>query len=170
MLAGEIRRFGCPGVSSFWTRLKPKVLNRSAKLFISAARIGECCRQAIQARTEKATPRIAGGFDNQARERVHAPEPGINGKFGIRTLSLSMLNLAKHLPESSGLDLKHLLVEPGKTISLRKDFDPKHTGDFKAKTGALAELKLNIERLSTEQDVLYAGDTYALLLVFQALD
>jgi PPK2 family polyphosphate:nucleotide phosphotransferase len=30
---------------------------------------------------------------------------------------------------------------------------------------------LNIERLlSTEQDVLYAGDTYALLLVFQALD
>jgi PPK2 family polyphosphate:nucleotide phosphotransferase len=81
-----------------------------------------------------------------------------------------MLNLAKHLPESSGLDLKHLFVEPGRTISLRKDFDPKHNGNFKDKTEALAELKLNIERLSTEQDVLYAGDTYALLLVFQALD
>ena len=34
----------------------------------------------------------------------------------------------------------------------------------------MAELKLNIERLSTEQDVLYAGGTYAVLLVFQALD
>jgi PPK2 family polyphosphate:nucleotide phosphotransferase len=170
MLAGEIRRFRCPGVSSCWTRLKPKALNRSAKLLLSAARTGEFCRQAIQARNEKTAQRMAGGFDNQTRERVHASERGIIGKFGIRTLSLSMLNLAKHLPESSGLDLKHLLVEPGRTISLRKDFDPKHTGEFKAKMGALAELKLNIERLSTEQDVLYAGDTYALLLVFQALD
>ena len=38
-----------------------------------------------------------------------------------------MRNLANHLPESSGFDLKHLLVEPGGKISLRKDFDPKYT-------------------------------------------
>src|ERR1700732_1232012 len=81
-----------------------------------------------------------------------------------------MRNLAKHLPASSGFDLKHLLVEPGRTISLRKDFDPKYSGGFKDKEGASAELKLNVERLASEQDVLYAGDTYALLLVFQALD
>jgi PPK2 family polyphosphate:nucleotide phosphotransferase len=81
-----------------------------------------------------------------------------------------MRNLAKHLPASSGFELKHLLVDPGRTISLRKDFDPKYTGGFRDKEGALAELKLNIERLAGEQDVLYAGDTYALLLVFQALD
>jgi PPK2 family polyphosphate:nucleotide phosphotransferase len=81
-----------------------------------------------------------------------------------------MRNLADHLPESSGFDLKHLLVEPGKTISLKKDFDPKYTGEFKGKEEALTELKLNVERLAKEQAVLYGGDTYALLLVFQALD
>jgi PPK2 family polyphosphate:nucleotide phosphotransferase len=81
-----------------------------------------------------------------------------------------MRNLAKHLPASSGFELKHLLVDPGRTISLKKDFDPKYTGGFRDKEGALAELRLNIERLAAEQDVLYAGDTYALLLVFQALD
>jgi PPK2 family polyphosphate:nucleotide phosphotransferase len=81
-----------------------------------------------------------------------------------------MRNLADYLPESSGFDLKHLLVEPGKTISLKKDFDPKYTGEFKGKEEALTELKLNVERLAKEQAVLYGGDTYALLLVFQALD
>jgi PPK2 family polyphosphate:nucleotide phosphotransferase len=93
-----------------------------------------------------------------------------DGNFAIRTISLEMRNLAKHLPESSGFDLKHLLVEPGTRISLGKDFDPKYTGDFKEKEGALAELELNVERLASEQDVLYAADAYALLLVFQALD
>ncbi len=81
-----------------------------------------------------------------------------------------MRNLAKHLPESSGIDLKHLLVEPGRTISLRKDFDSQYTGKLKGKEGALAELKLNVDRLASEQDIFYAGETYALLLVFQALD
>jgi PPK2 family polyphosphate:nucleotide phosphotransferase len=81
-----------------------------------------------------------------------------------------MRNLANHLPESSGFDLTHLLVEPGRKISLRKDFDPKYTGGFKAKEAALAELKSNIERMASQQDVLSAGDTYALLVVFQALD
>ena len=88
----------------------------------------------------------------------------------MTAIFLTMRNLAKHLSESSGFDLKHLLVEPGKKISLAKDFDPKYTGVFKAKEEALAELKLNVERLAVEQDVLYAGDTYALLVVFQALD
>jgi PPK2 family polyphosphate:nucleotide phosphotransferase len=81
-----------------------------------------------------------------------------------------MRNLAKHLPATSGFDLKHLLVEPDTKISLKRDFDPKYTGGFKSKEGALAELKPNIERMAREQEVLSAGDTYALLLVFQALD
>jgi PPK2 family polyphosphate:nucleotide phosphotransferase len=96
--------------------------------------------------------------------------PVIDGKVGISTLSLAMRNLAKHLPQSSGFDLKHLLVEPGKKISLIKDFNPKYTGAFKDKEGAVAELKLSVERLEGEQEILYAADTYALLLVFQALD
>ena len=81
-----------------------------------------------------------------------------------------MRNLAKHLPATSGFDLKHLLVEPDTKISLRRDFDPTYTGGFKSKEGALAELKPNIERMAREQEVLSAGDTYALLVVFQALD
>jgi PPK2 family polyphosphate:nucleotide phosphotransferase len=81
-----------------------------------------------------------------------------------------MRNLAKQLPETSGFDLKHLLIEPERKISLRKDFDPNYTGRFKTKEGALGELKSNIETMASEQAVLAAGDTYALLLVFQALD
>jgi PPK2 family polyphosphate:nucleotide phosphotransferase len=81
-----------------------------------------------------------------------------------------MRNLAKHLPETSGFDLKHLLVEPERKISLKKDFDPKYTGSFETKVGALGELKSNIKGMASEQDVLAAGDTHALLLVFQAPD
>jgi PPK2 family polyphosphate:nucleotide phosphotransferase len=97
--------------------------------------------------------------------------PGpFDGKFGRSAISLMMRNLAKYLPESPGFDLKHLLVEPGKTVSLSKDFDTKYIGDFKAKEEASEELKKSVERLGVEQDVLYAGDTYALLVVLQALD
>ncbi len=81
-----------------------------------------------------------------------------------------MRNLTKYLPESCGFDLEHVLVEPDKKISLTKDFDPKYTGEYKDKEGALEELKLNVEQLAGEQDVLYAGDTYAVLILFQALD
>jgi PPK2 family polyphosphate:nucleotide phosphotransferase len=81
-----------------------------------------------------------------------------------------MRNLAKHLPDSSGFDLKHILVEPGKPISLKKDFDPAYSGNFKDKEETLTELRLNIEQLAGQQDILYANDTYALLVVLQALD
>src|SRR6202521_4092457 len=81
-----------------------------------------------------------------------------------------MRNLAKHLPDSSGFDLKHILVEPGKPISLKKDFDPAYSGNFKDKEETLTELRLNIEQLAGQQDILYANVTYALLLIFQALD
>src|SRR6195256_3355053 len=81
-----------------------------------------------------------------------------------------MLNLAKHLPDSSGFDLKHLFVEPSASISLKKDFDSAYTGNFQAKEGTLAELRLNVEQLASQQDILYANDTYSLLIIFQAPD
>jgi PPK2 family polyphosphate:nucleotide phosphotransferase len=81
-----------------------------------------------------------------------------------------MRNLATHLPGSSGFDLKHILVEPGKTISLKKEFDPAYSGNFKEKEETLTELRLNIEQLASQQDILYANETYALLLVLQGLD
>jgi hypothetical protein len=46
-----------------------------------------------------------------------------------------MRNLAKHLPDSSGFDLKHILVEPGKPISLKKDFEIRRTAQIGKRLG-----------------------------------
>jgi PPK2 family polyphosphate:nucleotide phosphotransferase len=60
-------------------------------------------------------------------------------------------------------------VAPGTRVSLRK-YDPADTGGFRDKTGAERALAKSIEQLSRQQDVLYAQDTYALLIIFQAMD
>lgn len=65
---------------------------------------------------------------------------------------------------------KDVLVPPGSEISLRKDFDPGFTGGYDDKAGALAQVAANVEKLAELQDRLYAQDTYALLIVFQAMD
>src|ERR1700759_3727382 len=44
------------------------------------------------------------------------------------------------------------------------------TGNYKDKTEALTDLKKNVERLSELQDVLYAQNIHALLIIFQAMD
>ena len=68
------------------------------------------------------------------------------------------------------LRLKHVMVPPGDKISLQKDFDPGFTANFKDKKDARKKLAQNIAELAKYQDVLYAQDTYALLLIFQAMD
>jgi PPK2 family polyphosphate:nucleotide phosphotransferase len=67
--------------------------------------------------------------------------------------------------------MKHdaLFVPPGKKIRL-KDFDPADTGKFHSKDDALEKLETDIVRLAEYQDILYAQDTQALLIIFQALD
>jgi PPK2 family polyphosphate:nucleotide phosphotransferase len=67
--------------------------------------------------------------------------------------------------------MKHdsLIVPPGKKIRL-KDFDPADTGKFHSKDEARIKLATDIVRLAEYQTVLYAQDTYALLIIFQALD
>lgn len=67
--------------------------------------------------------------------------------------------------------MKHdaLIVPPGKKIRL-KDFDPAYTGKFQSKDETREKLETDISRLARYQDVLYAQDTYALLVIFQALD
>ena len=62
-----------------------------------------------------------------------------------------------------------LIVPPGKTISL-SDYDPEYVGKVKSKEEAeelLAEDNADISRL---QDILYAHDVYAVLMIFQAMD
>src|SRR5207253_9560743 len=67
--------------------------------------------------------------------------------------------------------MKHdaLIVPPGKKIRL-KDFDAADTGKFHSKDGALEKLETDIVRLAEYQDILYAQDTHALLIIFQAMD
>jgi PPK2 family polyphosphate:nucleotide phosphotransferase len=61
------------------------------------------------------------------------------------------------------------IVPPGKKIRL-KDYDPGYTGKFHNKDEALVKLQGDVQRLATYQDVLYAQNTHALLIIFQAMD
>lgn len=63
----------------------------------------------------------------------------------------------------------HFLVPPGRKISL-KDYDPDYTGEFENKEQAETKLREDVLRLASYQDVLYAQNTYSLLIIFQAMD
>jgi PPK2 family polyphosphate:nucleotide phosphotransferase len=67
--------------------------------------------------------------------------------------------------------MKHdtMIVPPGKKIRL-KNFDPAHTGKFHNKDEAREKLEADIVRLAEYQNVLYAQNSQALLIIFQALD
>lgn len=64
---------------------------------------------------------------------------------------------------------KYFLVPPGKKVKL-KWYDPGHTGKFKSRKAAKKRLQQDIVRLAGYQEVLYAQNIYALLLIFQAMD
>ena len=51
-----------------------------------------------------------------------------------------------------------------------KDYDPGFTGSYKTREEASAKLEKDIERLAKYQNVLYAQNTYSLLVVLQAMD
>ncbi|MBG0742728.1 MAG: hypothetical protein RLZZ29_1201 [Cyanobacteriota bacterium] len=61
------------------------------------------------------------------------------------------------------------IVPPGKKISLG-DYDPSYKAEFHQKADAVKKLRAGIKELATYQDVLYAQNTYALLIIFQAMD
>ena len=63
----------------------------------------------------------------------------------------------------------HFIVPPSTKILLR-DYDPEFTGDYKTQEDASVKLREDIERLAKYQDLLYAQNTYALLVVLQAMD
>ena len=60
-------------------------------------------------------------------------------------------------------------VDNGKHFRL-KDFDPADTGHWKSKEHAEQTLLERVARTAQLQDKLYAQDTWALLLIFQAMD
>ncbi len=60
-------------------------------------------------------------------------------------------------------------VDEGKKLSL-KDHKTDFTGDYKDKTEAVEDLEKNVARLAELQDILYAQNVHALLIIFQAMD
>ena len=62
------------------------------------------------------------------------------------------------------------IVAPNSTISLSKDYDPGYLGKYQKKEDAASKLQSDAERLAAYQDILYANNRYALLIIFQAMD
>ncbi len=67
-------------------------------------------------------------------------------------------------------EIRRLVVEPGSTISLKKDYDPEYTADFLDKGEAKDLHEEGIKKLFDLQDKLYAQNSHALLIVIQAMD
>lgn len=64
--------------------------------------------------------------------------------------------------------LKDLLAKPGQK-HLVSDFNPSSTDDL-TKQEAKGQLAKDVEKLAELQDMLYAQDRYAILIIFQAMD
>ena len=67
------------------------------------------------------------------------------------------------------MKVKRYRIDSGKKVSL-KDFDTRDTGPYNNKDDAADDLRRDVERLAELQDVLYAQNTHAVLLIFQAMD
>jgi PPK2 family polyphosphate:nucleotide phosphotransferase len=72
--------------------------------------------------------------------------------------------------EELGRLLKPLLVQPGTKVNVVKDFNTRATGDYVRKRDAAAVLATGVARMAEYQSRLAAQDTYALLVVLQAMD
>ncbi len=67
------------------------------------------------------------------------------------------------------IDLPDLRVRPGSKVRL-KSIDTDSTGSYESKEMAQKHLRQGVEELRKMQEMLYAQDQQALLLVFQAMD
>ncbi|MGI8641191.1 MAG: polyphosphate kinase 2 family protein [Pyrinomonadaceae bacterium] len=67
------------------------------------------------------------------------------------------------------MNIEKFLVPEGKKLNL-KNHQTDFTGDYQDKNPAIKDLEKNIERLAELQDILYAQNNHALLIIFQAMD
>lgn len=80
-----------------------------------------------------------------------------------------------HVPKNKGngaphsLDHRPFIVKPGSKVKLG-DYDPDYTGPFKNKKEAEDALFEDVKALSDAQELLFANDTYSILIIFQAMD
>jgi PPK2 family polyphosphate:nucleotide phosphotransferase len=61
------------------------------------------------------------------------------------------------------------LIKPNSKLRLA-DHDPRYTGDYNKKKEAQNDLKANVERLKDLQNLLYAENKHAILIILQAMD
>jgi len=66
--------------------------------------------------------------------------------------------------------IRPFIVPPGQKISLTKDYKPDYKDHDLKKSKAKGKLKEGIEALAAYQDLLYAQNSYAVLIIFQAMD
>ncbi|WP_071189707.1 polyphosphate kinase 2 family protein [Trichormus sp. NMC-1] len=62
------------------------------------------------------------------------------------------------------------IVPPGTKISLKNDYNPSYQTSSEEKVDANIKLTAGVQQLANYQDILYAQNTYALLIIFQAMD
>ncbi|WP_016952436.1 polyphosphate kinase 2 family protein [Anabaena sp. PCC 7108] len=62
------------------------------------------------------------------------------------------------------------IVPPGTKISLKNDYNPSYQTSSEEKVDANIKLTAGIQQLANYQNILYAQNTYALLIIFQAMD
>jgi len=67
------------------------------------------------------------------------------------------------------MKIENFLVKEGAKVNL-KNYPTDFTGDYTDKRDAVENLRKNVERLAELQDVLYAENHHALLIIFQAMD
>ncbi|HEY4789191.1 MAG TPA: polyphosphate kinase 2 family protein [Bacteroidales bacterium] len=67
------------------------------------------------------------------------------------------------------MDIAKFRIEPDSNFKL-SDIKPEDTGKFESKEEAGRLLAENIEKMADLQDILYAQDKYAMLIIFQAMD
>ncbi len=73
------------------------------------------------------------------------------------------------MKESKSVNHDHFIVPPDKKIRL-KDYDPGFTSHYKNKVEASDKLRKDVKRLAKYQDVLYAQNSFAVLVMLQAMD
>ena len=66
--------------------------------------------------------------------------------------------------------LDELRVEPGRPVDLLRDYKPGYTGDFLKKEDTEESITKGIQMLAGHQDMLWAQNTYALLIILQGMD
>ncbi len=67
------------------------------------------------------------------------------------------------------MDIERFRVAGGSRVDLN-DHPTDFTGEHTSKDDAVKDLEKNVKRLRALQDVLYAQDTFSLLVIFQAMD